>query len=141
MITESISPDVHLSLANIQEHIVGYHKTAPLLNGEKRQYINFDNAASTPSLKPVLDKVVEFMEWYSSIHRGTGFKSQLCTEVFEQGREIVSRFLKVDPEKNAIIFVKNATEAINKLANHMFCRMGGCMRKICWTSCENSGGK
>lgn len=119
MKTDTISTTTSVNLDNIQDNIVGYYKTVPILDGTTRQYINFDNAASTPSLKPVLDKVVEFMEWYSSIHRGTGFKSQLCTEVFEHGRELVSRFLNVDLQKNAIIFVKNATEAINKLANHV----------------------
>ncbi len=107
------------SLDKILESIVGYQKQVPLLNGDMTQYINFDNAASTPALKPVLDKVNEAMEWYSSIHRGTGFKSQLCSELFDQSREIVAEFVKADIEKDAIIFVKNATEAINKLANRL----------------------
>ena len=109
------SPEI--SLDKISELIVGYHKQVPLLNGDMIQYINFDNAASTPALKPVLDKVNEAMEWYSSIHRGTGFKSQLCSELYDQSRKIVAAFVKADIEKDTIIFVQNATEAINKLAN------------------------
>jgi selenocysteine lyase/cysteine desulfurase len=84
-----------------------------------QQYINFDNAASTPSLKPVLDTVNEFMEWYSSIHRGTGFKSQLASELYEEVRDIVAQHVNVDPETHSIIFLKNTTEAINKLAHRM----------------------
>lgn len=101
---------------NLHTLIVGYEKKVPLLNGEISQYINFDNAASTPALKPVLETVNEFMEWYSSIHRGTGFKSQLCSEVYDYAREVVADFVNAEPEKHAIIFGKNATEAINKLA-------------------------
>ncbi len=108
-----------MTLENIQDNIVGYYKEVPLLNGKHRQYINFDNAASTPSLKPVLDKLNEFMEWYSSIHRGNGFKSQLCSDVYDHSREIVADFVNVNPENHAIIFVKNATEGINKLAHRM----------------------
>jgi cysteine desulfurase/selenocysteine lyase len=108
-----------LSIDKISDSIVGYQKQVPLLNGKMTQYINFDNAASTPALKPVLDKVNEAMEWYSSIHRGTGYKSQLCSELYDQSREIVAEFVKADIEKDAIIFVKNATEAINKLANRL----------------------
>jgi selenocysteine lyase/cysteine desulfurase len=66
-----------------------------------------------------MEKVNEAMEWYSSIHRGTGFKSQLCSELFENGREVIAEFVNIDPETHAIIFGKNATEAINKLANRL----------------------
>jgi len=34
-------------LSWIQKNIVGFNREVPLLNGEKRRYINFDNAAST----------------------------------------------------------------------------------------------
>jgi selenocysteine lyase/cysteine desulfurase len=113
----AVSKPAKINIEEIQKNIVGYEMQVPLLDGSKRQYINFDNAASTPSLKTVADKVNEFMRWYSSIHRGTGFKSQLCSEAFDHSRHIVANFVNVDPETHAIIFVKNATEAINKLAH------------------------
>jgi selenocysteine lyase/cysteine desulfurase len=115
-IKDSISS---LDLENATKMVVGYDKKVPLLNGDLVQYINLDNAASTPALTPVMDKVNEAMKWYSSIHRGTGFKSQLCSELFENGREIIAEFVNADPENQAIIFGKNATEAINKLANRL----------------------
>ncbi len=105
-----------ISLSDIQENIVGYHQSISLWDGTEQRYINFDNAASTPSLKPVLDKVDEFMEWYSSIHRGTGFKSQLCSGIYDEAREIVAEYLNLEIETHSIIFVKNTTEAINKLS-------------------------
>ncbi len=108
-----------ISIENARDHIVGYYRQVPLLSGELQQYINFDNAASTPSLKPVLDTVNEFMEWYSSIHRGTGFKSQLASELYEEVREIVAQHVNVDPTTHSIIFLKNTTEAINKLAHRL----------------------
>ncbi len=101
----------------IQQMVVGYDARVPLLDGREVPYINFDNAASTPVLKPVLDKVNEFLYWYSNIHRGTGFKSQLASEAYDRAREVVARFVKVDPDGHTIIFGKNATEAINKLAH------------------------
>lgn len=112
-------PASKMSISEIYKNIVGYERQVPLLDGSVRRYINFDNAASTPALKQVVDKVNEFMEWYSSIHRGTGFKSQLCSEAFDRSREVVAEFVNVDPNSHAIIFVKNATEAINKLANRL----------------------
>jgi selenocysteine lyase/cysteine desulfurase len=108
-----------LTIDNIPDYIVGLNKKVPLLDGSEHKYINFDNAASTPALVPVMNKVQEITEWYSSIHRGTGFKSQLCSELFDYSREVVADFVNADLDNHSIIFGKNATEAINKLANRL----------------------
>jgi cysteine desulfurase/selenocysteine lyase len=99
--------------------IVGIDQQVPLLNGPSGRYVNLDNAASTPAFQYVQSKVDEFLPWYSSVHRGSGFKSLLTTEVYEQARAAVARFLNADPETSCVIFGKNATEGINKLANRM----------------------
>ena len=105
--------------ANIRDQIVGLGEPVPLLDGTTRPAINFDNAASTPVLRPVLDTVTRFSAWYSSVHRGTGFKSQLSTRVYEEAREIVGQFFGADPEQHVVIFGKNTTDAINKLARRI----------------------
>jgi len=89
----------------------------PLLNGNSKPYINLDNAASTPPLKAVQEAVDGFLAYYSSVHRGTGFKSQLSTYAYEQAREIAMRFMGADPSQHTCIFGKNTTEAINQLAH------------------------
>jgi len=78
--------------------------------------INFDNAASTPPLKRVRDAVNGFSEVYSSVHRGTGYKSRLATEAYEHARELVSHFLGVDERSQVVIFVKGTTDALNRIA-------------------------
>jgi len=95
---------------------VGLETEVPLLNGGTTRYINFDNAASTPPLKVVQETVDEFMKYYSSVHRGTGFKSQLSTHAFEEARQSILRFVGADLQAYTCIFGKNTTEAINKLA-------------------------
>jgi selenocysteine lyase/cysteine desulfurase len=99
--------------------IVGIDRQVPLLDGSSCPYIFLDNAASAPALRGVQEKVDEFLTWYSSIHRGTGFKSLVATEAYEKAREIVAEFVGADLEKQSVIFVKNTTEAINKLAYRM----------------------
>ncbi|PID86726.1 MAG: aminotransferase [Chloroflexi bacterium] len=101
---------------NLREHIVGLDKQVPLLDGTLAPYINLDNAASTPSLKQVLDAINQFVPYYSSVHRGTGFKSRLSTVAYDQAREIIGRFVNADLSTNTVIFGKNSTEAINKLS-------------------------
>jgi len=109
-------PQDPLTIDNVRQQIVGIDVQVPLLDGSRRPYVNFDNAASTPALRPVYDKVNEFMLWYSSVHRGTGFKSQVATEAYDLAHDIVGCFLGANLETNTVLFGKNATEAINKLA-------------------------
>jgi selenocysteine lyase/cysteine desulfurase len=104
------------STLHLRDQIIGLDQTVPLLNGTYTTYINFDNAASTPALRKVLDSVNQFMGWYSSVHRGSGFKSQLATEVYEEARRIVAEFVGANSRQHVVIFGKNTTEALNKLA-------------------------
>ncbi len=108
-----------LTIHSVRDEIVGIETQVPLLDGSHRQYVNFDNAATTPALRPVHDKLNEFMAWYSSVHRGAGFKSQIATEAYELAHEIVVCFVGADPQTNTAILGKNTTEAINKLARRL----------------------
>ncbi len=112
-------PQDHLTIDNIRTNIVGIEAQVPLLDGSHRTYVNFDNAASTPALRPVLEALNEFMTWYSSVHRGTGFKSQLSTMAYDQAHEIVCRFVGADPATHTVVFGKNSTEALNKIARRL----------------------
>ncbi|MWV25133.1 aminotransferase class V-fold PLP-dependent enzyme [Methylobacterium sp. 2A] len=100
----------------LRERIVGIDRRVPVLDGSLRRYINLDNAATTPVLRDVLDTVNHFMEWYASVHRGTGFKSRVATQAYEDARATVARFVGADPHQHLVIFGKNTTEAINKLS-------------------------
>ncbi len=101
---------------DLRDRIVGLERQVPLLDGRLVPYVNLDNAASTPALRDVAEAVERFLPYYSSVHRGTGFKSRLSTEVYDQAHEIVGRFVGADLETNTVIFGKNTTEAINKLS-------------------------
>ena len=105
-----------LSARRLREELVGLSVEVPVLSGGMRRYVNLDNASSTPPFRPVLDKVEEFLEFYSNVHRGTGFKSQLASAAIDESRRIVARFVKADPEHDTVIFTKNTTESLNKLA-------------------------
>jgi cysteine desulfurase/selenocysteine lyase len=95
----------------------GLDEQVPLLDGTKAAYTNLDNAASTPALLHVQNTVNDFLKFYSSVHRGTGFKSQLATHAYEDARQEILSFVSADPAEHVCIFGKNTTEAINKLAH------------------------
>src|ERR1700730_12906078 len=96
--------------------IVGGDQRVPVLDGSLRRYVNLDNAASTPPLAVVRDAVDRFSEWYSSVHRGAGFQSQLSTHVLESARAAVANFVGADLDQQVVVFTKHTTEAINKMA-------------------------
>ncbi len=108
-----------LTIDNVRDQIIGIDRNVPLLDGSLVQYINLDNAATTPTLRPVFDKVNEFLTWYSSVERGAGFKSRLSTQMYNLAHEIVARFVGADPKQHTVIFTKNTTESINKLAHRI----------------------
>lgn len=104
------SPQDYRALFNVEQQV-------PRLDGSVGTYINFDNAASTPPFRSVQETLNRFAEWYASVHRGAGFKSQLATRAYEQARDITMQFVGADPQAHVCIFGKNTTEAINKLAH------------------------
>ncbi len=103
---------------------VGVDEQVPVAGGKSRPYINFDNAASTPAMKSVLDAVNEFSKWYSNVHRGTGYKSRISSWAFEKARDYLYKFVKADPATEVVLFSRNTTESINHLAHRIPFRTG-----------------
>ena len=103
----------------IRQRVVGLDVRVPLLDGSRRQYVNFDNAASAPAFWDVVETLELFLPWYASIHRGSGFKSTIASQAYDDAREVVGRFFGVDTANQVVIFVKNSTEAINKAARRI----------------------
>ena len=97
--------------------LVGDDLVVPCVDGHDRAYLNLDAAASTNATAEVARRVHEFLPWYSSVHRGAGYKSRLSTTAYEQARAAALGFAgrPADGEDVAII-CRNTTEAINHLA-------------------------
>ncbi|NLM38088.1 MAG: aminotransferase class V-fold PLP-dependent enzyme [Firmicutes bacterium] len=103
----------------IRTEILGIDTIVPLGDGTKRPYINLDNAATTPPLAAVVQAVQSFLPWYSSVHRGFGYKSQLSTEVYTEARRIILDFFGAPPDKYIALFVKNTSDGLNKLSRRL----------------------
>ena len=90
----------------------------PILTREVygKPLIYLDNAASAQKPKAVLDAMMKSMtQEYANVHRGLHFLSNAATQAFEDARESVRRFINA-PSKDQIIFTRNATDAINLVA-------------------------
>ena len=96
--------------------LVGDGALVPCLDGQERPYVSFDAAASTPRSPRCLARVEQFVPWYSSVHRGAGYKSQLATAAYEDAREAALAFAGRDGRDDVAIICRNTTEALNHLA-------------------------
>ena len=97
--------------------LVGDEIDVPCIDGSARRYLNLDAAASTSALPVVASRVQEFLPWYSSVHRGAGYKSRLATIAYEKARAAMLRFAgRAERADDVAIICRNTTEAINHLA-------------------------
>lgn len=108
-----------VTIDTARNFIVGVERKVPLADGSQIPYVNLDNAATTPPFESVLTCSRMFLEWYGSVHRGSGLKAQISTHAFERCREVVGEFIGADLNYHTVIFTQNATHALNKLAMHL----------------------
>jgi selenocysteine lyase/cysteine desulfurase len=95
--------------------VVGGDLTVPLVRGGTTRYVNLDYAASAPALRAVADRVAELLPLYSSVHRGAGYASAVCTSAYEGARAEIGRFVDARDD-DVVIFTRNTTDALNLLA-------------------------
>jgi cysteine desulfurase/selenocysteine lyase len=78
--------------------------------------VYLDNAASAQKPKAVLDRLTQAYESeYANVHRGLHYLANAATEAYEGAREKVRAFLNAERTEE-IIFTRNATEAVNLVA-------------------------
>jgi cysteine desulfurase/selenocysteine lyase len=79
--------------------------------------VYLDNGATTQKPRCVVEAMTE--EYYNvnaNVHRGVHFLSQKATDLHEQSRETVRRFLNAN-SVNEIIFTRGTTESMNLVAS------------------------
>lgn len=84
---------------------------------DKYPLVYLDNGATTQKPRQVVDAMTE--EYYNvnaNVHRGVHFLSQQATELHEQSRETVRKFLHAR-STNEIVFTRGTTESINLVAS------------------------
>lgn len=83
------------------------------INGHKLVY--FDNAATSHKPKQVLQAIINFYTKYNSnIHRSANAFGQKATQMYEDSRQKVAKFINADSSE--IIFTSGTTESINFVA-------------------------
>ncbi len=105
------------NIDDLRKLLIGLDKKVNVDGKGRLVPINFDNAATTPPFKRVMKKVLETSEYYGSIARGDGQKSQLCSDLYEESRQYILEYFNAPEEIYTAIFVGNTTDGLNKLSN------------------------
>ncbi len=100
--------------------VAAIRKDFPILGRETREgvpLVFLDSAASSQKPKQVIQAMSRFYETeYANVHRGIYKLAEQATAAFESARERVAEFVGAASARQ-IIFTRNATEAINLVAN------------------------
>jgi cysteine desulfurase/selenocysteine lyase len=83
------------------------------VNGHPLVYL--DSAATSQKPESVVRAISQYyLHANANVHRGVHALGELATEIFEQARLDVARFVSADPR--GVIFVRNTTEGLNLVA-------------------------
>ena len=98
--------------------VAAVRRDFPLLarevNGQPLVYL--DSAATSQKPVQVLDAVERYYRVHNAnVHRGVHSLGNEATDVFEEARRRVARFIDADPA--GVVFVRNTTEALNLVAS------------------------
>ncbi|MBI3021536.1 MAG: cysteine desulfurase [Candidatus Omnitrophica bacterium] len=82
-----------------------------------RPLVYLDNAATSQKPRQVIDALTRYYtQFNANIHRGIHTLAEEATAAYEAVRERTAQFIHA-PSARAIVFTRNATEAINLFAN------------------------
>jgi cysteine desulfurase/selenocysteine lyase len=93
-------------------------KDFPILRREidGKRLVYLDSASSSQKPESVLEAIDHcYRTYYANIHRGVYTIAEEATRAFEAARARVAKFINA-PKARELIFVRNATEAINLVA-------------------------
>jgi cysteine desulfurase/selenocysteine lyase len=80
------------------------------------ELVFLDSAASAQKPRSVIDGIADYYRTdYANVHRGVYRLSARSTELYEEARDKVRRFLNA-ADRREIVFVRNTSEAINLVA-------------------------
>ena len=104
-----------MGLSNFQDIKKDFPIFSRQING--RDLVYLDSAATTQKPIEVIDSITSYYKnCNSNIHRGIYSISIEATELYENARNTIAKFINANSSRE-IIFTRNATEAINLVAN------------------------
>tara|TARA_B100000029_G_scaffold516569_1_gene631279 strand:+ start:55483 stop:56712 length:1230 start_codon:yes stop_codon:yes gene_type:complete len=104
-----------MSISNFQDIKKDFPIFSRKINGKNIIYL--DSAATTQKPNEVINSISDYYKNYNSnIHRGIYSISIEATELYENARNTLAKFINANSSRE-LVFTRNATEAINLVAN------------------------
>ena len=113
----SVQPKDRVAAPAFDVH--AFRKDFPLLGIQTRgkDLVYLDNAATSQKPQVVLDAIQDYYSHQNAnVHRGVHYLSQLATELYENARKQIQRFIGA-PLICETIFTRGTTDSINLVAN------------------------
>lgn len=98
----------HELLSKLRQTLIGKNTLVSTMNGEK-PFINFDNAASTPTFEPV----------WNVFRKSLLLPVDIQQELIKEVKTVCTQFLGAGLKDYNVIFTSNTTEAINLAAERL----------------------
>jgi cysteine desulfurase/selenocysteine lyase len=100
-----------IDIQKIRSEFPGLHGTA-----HGKPFVYLDSSATAQKHESVIVRMDKFLrEEYGTVHRGLYERSVRSTQLYEQARETVAKFINAPAAKN-VIFTMGCTDAINLVA-------------------------
>lgn len=97
------------------QKVIGTEDFVELPSGKKARVVLLNNAATTPPFEYTLQKVNEFLQTYSALHRGSGPHALQTCEIVEKAILTIHQFLNLRADQT-LLFTQNTSSAINWFA-------------------------
>lgn len=110
--------DIYTNYNKYRDLFIGVDNPVQLADGNMAIPIGFDNGATTPTLKSSYRELCKGLITYGAVARGTGQKSEITTQKYEEARQVILDFFNVGSDSRyTAVFGKTTTECMNLLAN------------------------
>lgn len=104
--------------SKIRDEFPIFKNNEKLVNGQLRPFVYLDSAVSAQKPKSVIQAMVNYLEHdYGSVHRGAYGVSIRSSQMYEETRFKVAKFIDPKINANQIVYTRGTTEALNMLAN------------------------
>lgn len=104
-------------MINFSDLLVGIDLEVNTVDGKRVRTINFDNAATTPPFRNILESIISLSNYYGSIGRGAGYKAEFTTKLYHESKDYILNFFNIkEKDKYTVVYVNNTTDGLNKLS-------------------------
>lgn len=104
--------------SNIKNDFPIFQNNQKIVNKQLKPFVYLDSAATTQKPKSVIQAMTHFLENdYGSVHRGAYGVSIRSSQMYEETRSKVAKFIGPNVKEDQIIFTRGTTESLNVLAH------------------------